>query len=119
MTVDDCFIPDTLSYVLQPGEQFEDLSTFQDNINDEDRVRNDPSLQYADEETLQGFIQADIYKRENNGFTNPNYLDRYSLILQFLEREEGHTIIEVGGSPSSTAALPIILSNILGSACAS
>ncbi len=39
LTVDDCFIPDTLSYVLQPGEQFEDLSTFQDNINDEDRVR--------------------------------------------------------------------------------
>lgn len=39
LTVDDCFIPDSLSYVLQPGEQFEDLSTFQDNINDEDRVR--------------------------------------------------------------------------------
>ena len=72
---------------------------------DEDRVRNDPSLQYADEETLQGFIQADIYKRENNGFTNPNYLDRYSLILQFLEREEGHTIIEVGGSPASSSKL--------------
>lgn len=39
LTIDDCFVPDTLDYELQPGEQFTDLSTFQDSINDSDRVR--------------------------------------------------------------------------------
>lgn len=39
LTIDDCFVPDTINYQLQPGEQFADLSTFQDSINDSDRVR--------------------------------------------------------------------------------
>ena len=39
LTLDDCFVPDTLNYELQPGEQYTDLSTFQDNINDSERVR--------------------------------------------------------------------------------
>lgn len=39
LTIDDCFVPDSLSYELQPGEQFTDLSTFQDDINDSERVR--------------------------------------------------------------------------------
>ena len=80
---------------------FKDIGyTFDESLaHNEERVRNDPSLRFATEEVIQEFIQADKFKRENNGFTNPDYLDRYSLILQFLEREEGHTIIEVGGTP--------------------
>lgn len=39
LTVDDCFIPDSLTYTLQPGETFQDLSTFQDSLNDDERVR--------------------------------------------------------------------------------
>jgi uncharacterized protein (PEP-CTERM system associated) len=38
-SLEDCFVPDTLNYELQPGEQFTDLSTFQDNINDSERIR--------------------------------------------------------------------------------
>lgn len=38
-SLEDCFVPETLNYQLQPGEQFTDLSTFQDNINDSERVR--------------------------------------------------------------------------------
>ena len=38
-SLEDCFVPETLNYQLQPGEQFTDLSTFQDNINDSERIR--------------------------------------------------------------------------------
>ena len=59
----------------------------------EERIRNENPDITNDE------LEALKLLHENNGFTNPNFVDRYSSIIQFLEREEGHTIIEVGGQP--------------------
>lgn len=79
----------------------------------------DESLHYNEENVINiiiadGYTTSDsISERvpkfkllyDNIGFTNPNYLDRYSQIIQFLEREEGHSIYEVVGNNNNSKKL--------------
>ena len=72
----------------------------------EETVRNNIiSLGYTSEIEIQSLIPSYKNLYNNNGFTNPNYLDRYADIIQFLERKEGHTILEVAGNNSENPKL--------------